>query len=238
MRYLLKFYKQEQIIYISHLDLLRFFKRVFKRTEIPLQFSQGFNPHPKMSFAQPLSLGYASTAEYLEFETVAAYTLPPAQVQKLLNTVMPPGLKIIECQNIPSQGKTMAAIVDRGDYQVTIPIHNRNTVPIQQHIEGFLASKEIIVSKLQKKTGKEVFVDIKPMIFTLSGKDDDNGIELTMTISAGSSANLSPEYVISAFCQFAQLSYDRAEVKVCRTELYGEKNGSRIPLSDFFDYNI
>ena len=56
-RYVIKFSKEGNIRYISHLDLLRLFKRSFKRVGIKLQYSQGFNPHPKMSFAQPLSLG-------------------------------------------------------------------------------------------------------------------------------------------------------------------------------------
>ena len=69
-RYVVKFYKEGVLRYISHLDLLRLFKRSFKRVDIKLQYSQGFNPHPKMSFAQPLSLGYDSRGEYLEIETV------------------------------------------------------------------------------------------------------------------------------------------------------------------------
>ena len=72
-RYFMIFSKTGYIKYISHLDMLRLFKRAFKRTGIALEFSHGFNPHPKMGFAQPLSLGYTSLGEYIEFETVEAY---------------------------------------------------------------------------------------------------------------------------------------------------------------------
>ncbi|MDR3295942.1 MAG: TIGR03936 family radical SAM-associated protein, partial [Clostridiales Family XIII bacterium] len=68
MRYLVKFKKTDNMIYISHLDMQRLFHRTMKRLQINLRYSSGFNPHPKLSFAQPLSLGHASTSEYLEFE--------------------------------------------------------------------------------------------------------------------------------------------------------------------------
>ncbi|MFR0902151.1 MAG: TIGR03936 family radical SAM-associated protein [Anaerovoracaceae bacterium] len=64
-RYVLKFTKNGYAKYTSHLDMLRFFKRAFRKSGISLRYSQGFNPHPKMSFAQPLSLGYSSSFELL-----------------------------------------------------------------------------------------------------------------------------------------------------------------------------
>ena len=67
-RYVIKFSKMGYVKYTSHLDLLRTFKRAFKKTQLGLRYSQGFNPHPKMGFAQPLSLGYASRCELIEFE--------------------------------------------------------------------------------------------------------------------------------------------------------------------------
>lgn len=65
-RFVLEFSKQGYIKYISHLDMLRLFKRTFKRAGIPLDYSKGFNPHPRMSFAQPLSLGYTSKQELIK----------------------------------------------------------------------------------------------------------------------------------------------------------------------------
>ena len=72
-RYVIEFEKGGYTKYISHLDLLRVFKRIFKVTGLDVRYSQGYNPHPKMGFAQPLSLGYSSVNEYLEFETVTAH---------------------------------------------------------------------------------------------------------------------------------------------------------------------
>ena len=67
-RYIMQFSKTGTSCYISHLDLVRVFHRAFKRAGIKLEYSKGFNPHPKMGFAQPLSLGYTGIREYIEFE--------------------------------------------------------------------------------------------------------------------------------------------------------------------------
>ena len=88
-RYYLVFSKNGYAVYTSHLDMQRFFKRAFARAEIELAFSNGFNPHPKMSFAQPLSLGYSSQSEYLEFQTKEQ--MPAEQIKSRLAEVMPEG---------------------------------------------------------------------------------------------------------------------------------------------------
>ena len=72
-RYVARFEKGGYTKYISHLDLLRVFKRAFKVMGLDIRYSNGYNPHPKMSFAQPLSLGYSSLCEYLEFETITPH---------------------------------------------------------------------------------------------------------------------------------------------------------------------
>ena len=72
-RYVARFEKGGYTKYISHLDLLRVFKRAFKVMGLDIRYSNGYNPHPKMSFAQPLSLGYSSLCEYLEFETLTPH---------------------------------------------------------------------------------------------------------------------------------------------------------------------
>ena len=95
-RYIIKFSKEGVICYISHLDTLRLFKRAFKREGICLSYSKGFNPHPKMGFAQPLPLGYSSVSEYLEFETDIPYQ--PQELAKALRRQIPEGIRIFSCE--------------------------------------------------------------------------------------------------------------------------------------------
>ena len=94
-KYILKFSKEGNVCYISHLDLMRLFYRAIKRSGIRLGYSKGFNPHPKISFAQPLSLGYIGLNELMEMETEEEYEADIIRQQ--LAELMPEGLKIKEC---------------------------------------------------------------------------------------------------------------------------------------------
>ncbi|MDF2653531.1 MAG: hypothetical protein K0R19_5 [Bacillota bacterium] len=217
-RYVVKFYKEGVLRYISHLDLLRLFKRSFKREEIRLQYSQGFNPHPKMSFAQPLSLGYSSSGEYLEFETTQPY--PVEEIKEKMNLILPEGIGILSCSELPDSGKTLAAMTDAADYEISIPCAEERGVDINQLVEAYLTQIEIIVLKHQRKSGKDVELDIKPMIHDLKGFVDRNSIMLKCKISAGSTANLSPELLLSSFCSHSLIPYERTEVTIKRTEIY------------------
>lgn len=215
MRFLLTFKKEGYVIYTSHLDIMRLFNRSFKRVGVKLAFSQGFHPHPKMSFAQPLSLGYSSIGEYLEFETEVP--LDKDEIVKKLNDIMPVGLEITDCVILPETGKTMAAIVEKATYKISIPINLEKG--ISDILEAFLRQETIEITKLQKKSGKETTQDIKNMILSLKGEVFDNEIMLTATLCAGSVKNLSPELLIKALLRFLSLEIDRAEIKIERISI-------------------
>ena len=220
-RYVIKFSKDGVIRYISHLDLLRLFKRSFKRVGVKLQYSQGFNPHPKMSFAQPLSLGYAASAEYLEFDTTEPYQKD--EIIEKLNSVMPEGIHVSACEELPVGGKTLAALTEAADYEIQIPTDCSLPESIEDISKRYMAQEHITITKHQKKTGMDMAVDVRPMIHATNGSVYDNYIMITTKLSAGSTANLSPEIVLSTFCDFAGISFDRAEVLIRRTEIYFQK---------------
>ena len=217
-RYMIKFSKEGAIRYISHLDLLRLFKRSFKRVGIKLQYSQGFNPHPKMSFAQPLSLGYTSIGEYLEFETADSY--PPHEILEKINSVMPEGIEVLTCSELTGNGKTLAALTEYADYEIIIPGQAPLAENWNDRIKKYMEQDQILVQKHQKKSGKEIEINIKPMISELDVMVDNNNITITSKLAAGSTANLSPEILIESFCDFVGLSYDRSEISVKRKEIY------------------
>ncbi|MEG1930311.1 MAG: TIGR03936 family radical SAM-associated protein [Anaerovorax sp.] len=215
MRYLLKFNKEGYIIYTSHLDIMRLFKRSFKRVGIKLTFSQGFHPHPKMSFAQPLSLGYSGIGEYLEFETETP--LEKEEIVKKLNEIMPVGLVLTGCDSLPNTGKTMAAMVNKASYHITIPMELDQ--PIDLLLTNFLNQETIEVTKFQKKSGKETIQEIKEMILDLKGEYYDKKIMLTTTLCAGSVKNVSPELLLQALFKFLQREIRREEIKIERISI-------------------
>ena len=103
MKYLIKWTKEGDMRYISHLDIMRLFQRAFKRTGIRLKYTEGYSPHPKMSIAQPLSLGYTSRGEYFEFETQE--DLDPESFRHRMEDAMPEGIRMLSCRQKSCSGR-------------------------------------------------------------------------------------------------------------------------------------
>lgn len=217
-RYAARFYKDGNIRYISHLDLLRLFKRAFKRAGIKLQHSLGFNPHPKISFAQPLSLGYTSSGEYMEFETQTAYSTD--LIIEKLNSLMPEGLGVLSCEELPDNVKSLAARTIASDYEITIPVHVGIEIDTCKLLREYMSQDQIKVIRHKKKSRQSIEVDIKPLIHSINVDYNNSSIIIKTKLAAGNVSNLSPEYIISTFCEFAEIPYDRSIVSVNRTEMY------------------
>lgn len=218
-RYVIRFSKEGYIKYTSHLDMLRLFKRAFKKTRIMLAHSQGFNPHPKMGFAQPLSLGYTSKCELLEFETIKEFD--PEEIKGRLSGVMPEGVAILGCHELEAPIKSLASAVEEAEYQVIFPIA-ADRQKYEKVICEYLAQEEIIAEKRQKKTKKMVSVNIKDKIRDLAIAAGEK-LTLQMKLDSGSNSNLSPEQVIASFISFAGLPVERYDVEVERTKISFDK---------------
>ncbi len=227
-RYSIKFKKEGYLKYTSHLDIMRFFQRTFKRADIKLLYSQGFNPHPKMSIAQPLSLGYTSTGDYIEIETESE--MNPDNIYEVLNKLMPLGIEIICVKAINQGKKTLAALVEFGEYEIKLGDEYKNLGPL---IEPFMKQDKIQVKKLQRKTGIESILDIKPLIHDLTSEDFEGHIKLTMVIRNGSQANLNPELLLQALLDYSNCKKNYSGIEVNRKELYYTQDGKLIKFEDY-----
>ena len=228
--------------YISHLDMMKLFKNAFKIAGIRLDYSQGFNPHPKMGFAQPLPLGYSSLCELLEFETKEY--MEPAVINDKIGGVVPKGIKPLGCRRTDG-GKSLSARTYAAAYEITIPVSSDFDVKNDAGLcADFLKREKITVIKKQKKTGRQAETDIRCKIRELSvakqefrpdanatvsevSQSDLSGVHmetpvivLKAKLDCGSDSNLSPELLISAFCSFAGISAAREEIDVRRTEIF------------------
>ena len=220
-RYYLEFTKQGLVKYTSHLDLLRLFKRAFKRSGVPLDYSKGFNPHPRMSFAQPLSLGYTSKEEFLEFHTYEP--MEPDEILRRMRSAMPMGLALIKCETLDINPKTLASIVTGARYEVVYPFGAEEFKEmVGDKLGRYLDEDVIIALKKQKKSKALVEQDIKPMIRNISLSSSANQGSLLMELNCGSASNLSPELVIQTFNEYAGLPVKRYDMEVSREYLLFE----------------
>lgn len=215
-KYALRFTKTGPVRFTSHLDLLRMFKRAFRRTCIPVSYSQGFNPHPRMGFCQPLSLGYSGLGEYIEFQTDsdAGRTAWLDMLQKGL----PDGIKLLGIGIIGDGQKSMAASCFAADYDIVFDVPYK-LKDFDDILKRFMSQDAIMVSK-KTKGGKMTEVDIEPKIRSLKASDKDGKLMLEATLDSGSSSNLSPELLIKAFSDYALPFVERYEIDVTRNTLY------------------
>lgn len=216
-KYILTFSKTGTICYTSHLDMMKLFKRIFKRAGVRLGYSQGFNPHPKMGFAQPLSLGYWGMNELLEFETEEAYS--SEYLEQTLKEMMPEGLNIIGCKEVEPAGKTLAARTEAAEYIIAIPLKTPLSATGEEIKAGYLGQEKIIAWKRSKKKKELTEVDIKPMIREIHFVPEPEALFITALLDSGSTSNLSPELVITTVMEHLGLEPQRSEIQVMRREI-------------------
>ena len=216
-KYVLVFRKSGEIKYTSHLDMLRLFKRAFRRTGIELAYSQGYNPHPKMRFAQPLSLGYEASGELLEFETKE-----PVSRKRLMEDMakaLPAGVEITSCGRIGDGQKSLAASITQAQYEIRVPL-SWHLMDYPEVTRAYLQQDQILAMKKQKKTKKLVEVDIKEKIRQLTAEPtEEDTLLLKVTTDCGSKSNLSPEQVIASYLEFIQFDIPRYRIEVDRKSL-------------------
>ena len=118
-----KFKKEGDMIYISHLDLQRTLQRAFRRAEIQLCYSQGFNPHPKMSYGNALALGTESQGEYVDIEVEDDLT--EKEFLEKIAPELPVGLEFVKCKEIDKTVPALSSVIEWGEYLFTIPLERK-----------------------------------------------------------------------------------------------------------------
>ena len=216
-RYVARFEKGGYTKYISHLDLLRVFKRAFKVMGLDIRYSNGYNPHPKMSFAQPLSLGYSSLCEYLEFETITPHD--PESLKEDLAKNLPRDLAITELFQFDSEVKTLAAESDACEYRIFVPFEGTEE-EFRDLFTSYMAQDRITALKKMKKTKTLEEVDIKDKIRSWKVSMEGDNAVIDCILDSGSHSNLSPELVIKSFLDFSKLPLMRWDLEVQRVQQF------------------
>ncbi len=220
----LVFYKGGLLKFVGHLDVMRTMQRALRRAEIPLAYSQGFNPHPLMGFASPLALGCTGEQEIMEIKI--EQDMDDAVVLERLNEQLPVGLQILDCRTIEEQGPSAMAKVQAALYRIRFP-EGEEWVGI---IDDFVRQEQIFLTKLGKVRGRkqQVKVDIKPWIYDLQFEDERT---VLLLCACGSEQNLKPElFVHEIYKQIGKEKLKYSE-EMSRLELYGKSKFGFFSLS-------
>lgn len=193
-KYRLIFSKTGYAKYVSHLDLMRMFQRAFKRSELPISYSQGFNPHQKISIGFPLPLGVTGTKEYIDIEMDEELSF--SELTERLNAALPPDIRISGAM-IPQM---KASLLKWAVYTVVVALKHP-IEKLQSSVENVFAQPEIVVEKKTKKGVAET--DIKPAIGAVKIQcETDSQISMHLILSCADGSNLKASTVVDALKKY------------------------------------
>ncbi len=176
--------------YISHLEQVRVWERAIRRAGLPLAYSGGFTPRPRLQVAAPLPLGFASEAEWLDLWL--EQPVEPETIVRALTATLPEGLTIRNIEGVPPVAPSLPSQVVAARYVVTV----ETTVPadeIRRRIADLLAAETL----LRERRGRSY--DLRPLILDLRLEKVSAGeCVLTMLLSAREGATGRPEEVLDA----------------------------------------
>ncbi len=159
-RFRVHFAKGDGVKFISHLDMIKTFERAIRRGRIPIAFSEGFNPHPKLSFASALRVGVTSEAEYMDVELTQA--MEPLVLGATLGRALPPGFPVLAVREVPLSAPAAMAIAAIARYRLNLRLTAVcRPEDILAMIEKFEGSETIPVERITSK-GKKT-IDIRPL---------------------------------------------------------------------------
>lgn len=189
------FSKTGPAVYISHLDLNRCMLRAVRRAELPLWYTEGFNPHPYITFALPLSLGQASVSEPMDIRIHGEMAF--AEIHRRLAAVMPAGIEILEVTHPEDEFGAIAF----ADYDIRAEFADENSAAdYTREARRLIAEGNLTAEKLGKKGHRKVMKTIRLSDLIASADLCPDGCEvlLTLHVAAGSTANLNPALLITA----------------------------------------
>ncbi|MBI1910984.1 MAG: TIGR03960 family B12-binding radical SAM protein [Deltaproteobacteria bacterium] len=190
-----RYSKTGDLRYLSHLELITTITRAIRRSGLPLRYSQGFHPMPKISFASSLPVGMESVCEYMDIELNADGARFSAQeITERLNANLPEGIKLTEATPLPLKVSLPSAIMT--EYLIFLKNGPKGIKIEPENIDGFIEdflNKDSIPIRIQKED-KVTVIDIKPQVAELSHTGD---LTLRLTLKKSPGASVRPHDVVA-----------------------------------------
>lgn len=211
-KYRMLFSKTGRAVYISHLDLMRTITRAFMRAECKLKYSEGFNPHPNISIALPLSVGCESVCEIMDFKM--REDMPCEEIKNRLETQFPEGIAVIDVYEAERKAKEIKWLSISG----VLEYDERDAAAMAGKLNEFYAAESIVITKKTKRGMGES--DIRPAIRDISFAQSGRDVSMRALISA-QEPTLNPELITDALRQLApDIAPDFAKFR--RLEIFDE----------------
>lgn len=191
----IRFSKTDRAKYMSHLDLNRLMLRLIKKSQLPVWFTEGFNPHAYITFALPLPLGQEGLNESMDLCIEGDVT--NETIKDSLSATLPPGFAISRVYDVADAPKNIAFAL----YEITLilaPCQDAET--LANEFNSLVKNTELKAKKLGKKGRKKVEKEVvlNPLVAYFEAKDLEGKIQITATLAAGSTSNLNPDLLITS----------------------------------------
>jgi len=193
MRIRITFIKQGALRYTGNLDLHKLWERAARRAELPLAYSQGFHPQPKMNLAAALPLGFSSRCEVLDMRL--EHDISIEDLPARFNQTLPSGIQVVEVEQIDEHAPALQTQVVSSEYEVQLT-EALDATELQQRIDSVMESKAIS----RERRGK--MYDLRPLIEELSltpsplPEGEGQGVRVFMRLAAREGATGRPEEVL------------------------------------------
>lgn len=205
-----KFEKTGKLQYISHLDLLRTMQTALRRAKVKMMYSEGFNPHMRITFALPLSIGIESVCEFMDIKTDASVS--PAEVKENLSKNLPADMKVLDVYEATNK----LTEVKYAEYMIYLDYEGESEKAAE--LGNKLFSNPLVVTKKTKKGEKEI--DISPMIKSAVCTSEYGMTVIKTTLCADSENYLNPFYLTNALDK--EMGREAEHRRVVRVNTYFE----------------
>ena len=222
MKVRFKFSKHGVLKYIGHLDLMRYFQKAFRRTDIEVLYSKGFSPHMIMSFAQPLGVGVESDGEYFDVEVADEENI--STMVDRLNEQMAEGIVIHDVVKLPDGFTNAMASVAAADYELNFYKES----PLSEGLLKRYAEAPAVTFIKTTKTGEHI-INVKEFVFEINLKDEAT---LFAKVDASSAGNIKPANLIQALLKLEDKAVEDYPFHILRKDTYmRDDSGNLVPLN-------
>lgn len=230
VRYLIKYTKESEIKFLSHLDLMRTIQRIIRRAKLPIEYSKGFNPHMSISIAQPLSVGVYSTGEYLD--AVFIEEVDEKEILKALNENTVGGVKFLSVTTVArkegQKNQQAMATIDAAKYIIKFKLKDESALDM----DSLMKLSQWTILKKSKSGEKET--DIKPLVKEIKYSIDDEILTIEGLLSCGSRENLSASLLSEFIKAHVNGIKEDAFVDIKRVEMYAFRGKELLTLQEYF----
>ncbi len=200
MRMIVQFQRLADVRYISQLDMLRTIHRGLRRADIPVAYSEGFNPQPRVSFGFALSVGLVSLGEYMDIHLKC--DISPEEFISRMNAAMPKAMQMVSAAAAGDGTPKIGKMIDCAEFETVFECENAEL--LQENLNGFFNQEQIVIERHTKRGVSNV--DIKKYIYYHNfEKQDDTHIRLVTVQALSEEMSVRIDDVVSAIIEYSQM---------------------------------